>query len=255
MSLFLLMQLGHGRGYRRERRQAHRRIVSEIFSPPRITQHLSQFPRDDLAPGFALDLTVTDPDDGLPWDFNCAKKRAKARRLLQIQRPLFLFASPCCTAWCTWQALNEARYDRGDILKRERTAAAVHLQFLVSLYQDQVAAGRRFRREGAVHLDGAEAGRLQTTGAPRLWRARRQSSVASAAQTRSAARSSRTVRRRRRGRQRRAREASNCRASEKKCICDGCVPALCTILSEWPCVPLYFPDSPLHVGILYVCLL
>jgi len=45
MSLFLLMQLGHGgRSYSRERKTAYRRIVSEIFSPPCIADHLARFP-------------------------------------------------------------------------------------------------------------------------------------------------------------------------------------------------------------------
>ena len=43
-------------------------VVSEIYSPPRITQELksrrSKF--RNLAPGFAFDLTVKDPDDGQP---------------------------------------------------------------------------------------------------------------------------------------------------------------------------------------------
>ena len=47
-------------------------IVSEVYSPPRITQELKsrrrRFP--NLAPGLALDLTVRDPDDGQYWDFS-----------------------------------------------------------------------------------------------------------------------------------------------------------------------------------------
>ena len=33
--------------------------------------------------GFALDLTVVDPDDGMPWDFTSLAKPAKARKILR----------------------------------------------------------------------------------------------------------------------------------------------------------------------------
>ena len=41
--------------------------VSEIYSPPRVTT-VAQKMR--LIPGLALDLTVNDPADDKPWDFN-----------------------------------------------------------------------------------------------------------------------------------------------------------------------------------------
>ena len=49
--------------------------VSEIYSPPRVTALAKGL---GLIPGMALDLTVDDPDDGKPWDFNVASKRQKA---------------------------------------------------------------------------------------------------------------------------------------------------------------------------------
>ncbi len=71
ISPILLQQLGSaGRRYKRESRQAFRRIVSEIYSPPRITAELRKMRGRHLMPGLALDLTVIDPDDGLPWDFS-----------------------------------------------------------------------------------------------------------------------------------------------------------------------------------------
>ncbi len=44
--------------------------MSEIFSSPRVTKLLSTMPSSRLLPGFALDITCTDPDDGQPWDFD-----------------------------------------------------------------------------------------------------------------------------------------------------------------------------------------
>ena len=52
-----------------------RNDVSEVYSPPRV---IAMAARMGLKPGFALDLTVVDPDDGRPWDFDCVDKRAKA---------------------------------------------------------------------------------------------------------------------------------------------------------------------------------
>ena len=84
--------------------------VAEIYSPPRATARASQF---GLTPGFALDLSVNDPDDGMPWDFDEKAKRDKARRLLQEQRPQFIIGSPASTAF---SAYGSGRALRGDAL-------------------------------------------------------------------------------------------------------------------------------------------
>ena len=109
-----------------------KRLVSEIYSPPRVTEALRHLSNKVLTPGVALDLTTVDPDDGKPWDFDTAEKRNKARALLAEQRPLFLTGSPCCTRWCTWQALNDSRKDP-DVARRERVRALVHLEFVAEL--------------------------------------------------------------------------------------------------------------------------
>ena len=64
--------------------------VSEVYSPPRVTALATEF---RLIPGVALDRTQTDPDDGLPWDFNNGKKRRKAE-WLKTRRSLLLIGSP-----------------------------------------------------------------------------------------------------------------------------------------------------------------
>ena len=63
----------------------------------------------NLAPGFAFDLTVADPDDGQPWDFSRRDKREKARRMLREQKPILLIGSPMCTQFSTWQYLNYSK--------------------------------------------------------------------------------------------------------------------------------------------------
>ena len=76
-----------GRKYGRETRAAHKRIVSEIDSPPRVTAEIKRGRHPHLVPGFAFDLTVNDPDDGQPWDFSVKGKREKARAKLNCQKP------------------------------------------------------------------------------------------------------------------------------------------------------------------------
>ena len=134
----LIDQLAGGRAYARERRSAHKRLVAEIFSPPRLTGYLSRFPDKVLAPGFALDLTVMDPEDGMPWDFSRPEKREKARRLRKEQKPFLLIGSPMCMAFSTWQYLNEAKSSDSGKIKRERIRAALQLDFVASLYREHV---------------------------------------------------------------------------------------------------------------------
>ncbi len=141
------------RSYRREKKQAVRRLVSEVYSPPRVTELLRHMSNHGLTPGLALDLTCTDPEDGKPWDFDMTEKREKARRLLRQQKPLFLIGSPVCTRWCSWQALNDARKDP-DVVQRDKVRALVHLNFVNQLYRDQVIDGRFFLHE---HPDGASS--------------------------------------------------------------------------------------------------
>ena len=50
-------------GYRRERRQAVRQMVAEVYSAPRVTKALKLMPSLKLLPGFALDLSGED-DEG-----------------------------------------------------------------------------------------------------------------------------------------------------------------------------------------------
>ena len=133
-------------------------IVSEVYSPPRITQELKsrrrRFP--NLAPGLALDLTVRDPDDGQYWDFSLKSKRDKARRILQESKPILLIGSPMCTAFSTWQRINWARTGRPDEMRRAYIQACAHMQFVAQLYLDQIYEGRYFLHEHPKHASSWE---------------------------------------------------------------------------------------------------
>ena len=108
----LLQQMGAGKGYVREKRQAVKRIlISEIYSPLGITKEIDKGKWKHMAPGFALDLTVNDPSDGMPWDFSFSGKRKKALALLREQKPYLLIGSPACKAFSAWMTLNRARTD------------------------------------------------------------------------------------------------------------------------------------------------
>ena len=45
-------------------------VISELYSPPRVTAEIRRSKSEFLTPGLAFDITVNDPDDGQPWDFN-----------------------------------------------------------------------------------------------------------------------------------------------------------------------------------------
>ncbi len=139
------------KSFRREKKQAVRRIVSELYSPPRVTAMLRSMTNHGLTPGLALDLTTTDPDDGTPWDFSLPEKREKALGLLRAQKPLFVIGSPMCTRWCTWQKLNDAKRS-AEIVEAEKEMALVHLEFVAKVYREQIEGDRFFLHE---HPEGA----------------------------------------------------------------------------------------------------
>ena len=69
VSNLILQQIGSlGRSYRREARQGVKKLVSEIYSPPRVTEMIMESKMKHILPGFSLDITADDPMDGKPWD-------------------------------------------------------------------------------------------------------------------------------------------------------------------------------------------
>ena len=142
----LAMLGGDPRSFKREQKQAVRRIVSEMYSPPRVTAMLRGMTDHGMTPGLALDITVLDPIDGKPWDFSVKGKRQRALELIREQKPLFLIGSPMCTAYSTWQHLNNAKRDPA-IVAREKRRADKHLDFVCQLYREQIEGGRFFLHE------------------------------------------------------------------------------------------------------------
>ena len=70
--------------------------ISELYYPPRVT-YMAR--RMGMIPGIAFDLTMNDPDDWMPWDFNNAEKANTTWDMIKHQRPLLLIGSPMCSAF------------------------------------------------------------------------------------------------------------------------------------------------------------
>ena len=119
---------GSRAAYKRERTKALNRIVSEVYSLPRVAAAAKLLPSLRIIPGASLDITVNQ-ENGEPWDFDILENRLKARALYAEQRPALLVGSVICTAFSALQAMNEQRRDP-EVVKRERIRAMVHLRFV-----------------------------------------------------------------------------------------------------------------------------
>ena len=123
---------------------------SEVYSPPRVNGLAKQL---GVIPGMSLDLTVEDPDDGKPWDFNNPEKRDKAERMIRDKRGLLLIGSPMCSAFSQLQSLNRTRIGEEkyqDMVKK----GTEHLEFCAKLYKMQMENGLYFIHE---HPAGAKS--------------------------------------------------------------------------------------------------
>ena len=60
-------------------REEHSIECAEIYSPPRVTQVVSEI---GLKAAWPLELTTVDPVDGQPWDFSFEVKQMRAVELL-----------------------------------------------------------------------------------------------------------------------------------------------------------------------------
>ena len=142
VAAMMIEQLGGSRSYVRERRQAMRRVIlSEIYSPPRVTKEIKHGRWRHILLGFALDLTVVDPTDGMPWDFSRRTKRERARDIMREQKPYMLIGSPACKAFSTWMNLNRARSADTTTMDKALADAKRHVEFVISLYREQIDAG------------------------------------------------------------------------------------------------------------------
>ena len=120
-------------------------IVSDIYSPPRVTRAIKMMPSSEVIAGFALDLTTTEVD-GRAWNFYGGEMRDRARKKLHTEEPMFRIGSPPCQHYSPLQALPAARRDPEDV-RRELIKAKVHMEFVTELYREQLLAGRYLLHE------------------------------------------------------------------------------------------------------------
>ena len=72
-------------------------LTSEIYSPPKATAATKQPANQEIAPGFASDLSTAD-DEGRHWDFDMPETRTKASVLFEDALPMLLVRPPECSA-------------------------------------------------------------------------------------------------------------------------------------------------------------
>jgi len=83
-------------------------IVSEIYSPPRVTRAARILKKLNITPGFAMDITTHDAE-GRPWDFDQPQQKTRAVRLIYETEPDLIVGSPMCKDFSAWQRLNKAK--------------------------------------------------------------------------------------------------------------------------------------------------
>ena len=92
-----------------------------------------------------MDLTTADTHGSL-WDFDSKVMRERAMRKVKEERPQLLIGSPMCTAFSTWQRINNLIRCPVTVAA-EKKRAVEHLAFSVELYREQMRHGRYFVHE------------------------------------------------------------------------------------------------------------
>ena len=131
---------GSAHQYRRDRQNAAKAAISEIYSPPGVAAAAKLVPELRIIPGFSLDLTVAD-HDVCRWDFDVQIMRDRARTKVIEERPLLLVGLPMCTAFSAWQRISN-KIMCPVTVAAELKRAKEHLVFCVELYHLQASSGR-----------------------------------------------------------------------------------------------------------------
>ena len=96
---------GNVENYVVEREGVVNRVLTEIYSAPRVTSAAKLLPSLKIIPGMAFDLTTAD-SDGTPWDFDDPIKRKRAWKIITTEKPAVVVGSPMCRHWSAWQNIN-----------------------------------------------------------------------------------------------------------------------------------------------------
>jgi hypothetical protein len=126
--------------------QASGHVVTELFSPPRVTAKVHDAQNATLAAGTSFDMIV-DQHTGESWDFLRADHRRRCWARLRTEDPWVVIGSPPCTAFSVLnRGLNR---DRVPAERRERQLAEgkVLLGFALSVYVWQIRRQKYFLHE------------------------------------------------------------------------------------------------------------
>jgi hypothetical protein len=119
--------------------------VVELYSPPRVTTHISGLPHVQLEAGMTFDLRMG--RDGKRWNFLLAADRARARQLISKEKPFVVIGSPPCTDFSAWNTrLNHKRMSESEV-RRRKVEAETLLEFAIEVYEHQMRHGRHFIHE------------------------------------------------------------------------------------------------------------
>ena len=119
--------------------------VWEFYSPPRVTKLARDEPDLKVTGERSFDLH-RDPD-GRVWNFEKASDRARARRMVNEEKPFVTVGSPPCTDWCRLNInINHPKMPPEEV-KRRLIAAKLHLNFCIQIYKEQLKGGRHFVHE------------------------------------------------------------------------------------------------------------
>ena len=112
-----------------------------------ITDYANAYRRNLNVKGLAsLDLR-TPKANGEQWDFRKASDRREARRLVRRLDPDWVIGAPPCTAFSIWNyGLNYKRMDAAKV-QEKLEEGRLHLQFVTSLYREQLKRGKFFLHE------------------------------------------------------------------------------------------------------------
>lgn len=119
--------------------------VCELYSPPRIVAEagMRTFGNIKLRPGWSLDLTQVDPDDGKPWDLRGKGKVQKLWALIKSGKSYCIICSPPCTMYRTLQNLNKKHWTKEQYQDRFDKARA-HIRICMQVCRWQWKQKRVF---------------------------------------------------------------------------------------------------------------
>ena len=139
-----------------------KRVVTDMFSPPRVNESLRASPQEGLAPGTSFDLIV-DSVTGERWDFLKANDRKRAWTRLEEEDPWLVIGSPPCTDVSILNVgLNYPKMDPEEV-QRRLARARILLWFTADVYAWQIRRGRYFLHEhpvGALSWEMEETERI-----------------------------------------------------------------------------------------------